>query len=189
MNVEPTFVIGGRASPDVGGVTGKLVRTSDGQTVNGTTILFQIGGLQTRRPRNAVRDPHPTRARWIILFESVLSGAYEIQVTGYLTTAGTVMATPRNVTVQGAFAISITHPPPGPYTLSAEEKEFFVTSGTLGMGHQAISATMNNIDGDLVYSRSGFWSAAFSPLDAGDFTLVAIDNFNHLDSNDEVTVT
>jgi hypothetical protein len=88
--------------------------------------------------------------------------------------------------VTGPPLIDISFPPDG-HDLTTDESAGFVAYGTF-VDHDAVSAMMNAVPADYLYSENGFWSAVFPPLTTGEYALLVVDTANHSAAKSDLTV-
>lgn len=159
-------------------------------SVTGETIAFT---REVRHPNG--RTSLRRRPRWVIMFDltDIDTGTeYILSVTGVDQNGDPVddATAERHVVVRsitGPF-IDISYPP-NRHRLSEEESACFVAYGTFsGTGHDAVSAVMNEVQPDYLYSENSFWSAVFPPLDEGTYTLTVVDAANHSAAKDGLEV-
>ena len=207
--VRSRFIVSGKVRLPAAplGVYGVLLdRGTDTVRARGKTILFH---QPSPRRGHANPDAEP-KYKWAIAFDltaggGVPAGDYDLVITS-LTGEG---ARVRSDTIEPASATVddserrpikvVSAPAPAARTTIvidwpqsgdsiADHRDYFVAYGSFASGHNAESATMNNIAAEYIYSESGFWSAQFPPLSQGTtYTLVVVDQANHNDTKSDLT--
>jgi len=155
------------ASLDVLAVEARCRNVEDGAVTEGFTLSSRWRG-------EAVHAQHPTR--WLILFEGLEGGVYELEATAHLK-SGRTSKTLRRFRVEPALpAIVITsHYDNENIT---DQKDDFLAYGDY-VADEPDSATMTEATSSNVinssalvpYSTILFWTAEFPPIPSGTYTL------------------
>lgn len=165
--VSQKFIAAGTCR-QANGVQGALTPVLGGPPVFGRTVYFKE------------QEDHKQSATWLILFKVKDQGDYILEITG-ISDVGIIPATPQLVKVIQHRFIGIDWPPivNGGYTLSADEKQYFVTYGSttaLATKAEMQGGTLFSADYVDTSTADELWWATFPPLTTGGYTLVVYDS-------------